>query len=351
MQRREFIAGVGAAAASAVSQSSPIHAQPVRGVAHRTVVANGIHLHFAEQGEGPLVVMCHGFPESWYSWRHQLAAVSAAGFHAVAPDMRGYGQSDRPDSIDQYTLLHLVGDMVGLLDSLGAEQAVIAGHDWGAPVAWYAALLRPDRFRAVIGLSVPFMSRSVSFPNSLAAPPTSVMPRRDDAIFYQLYFQTPGVAEAELERDVRQGFLNRFGNVPIVPPAATLMVPREGRRPLRPGPTALPAWISGEDIDFYVSEFERTGFRGGLNWYRNIDRNWELLAPFDGVKVSVPALFMVGDRDSVLAFQGMDQVVAGLENNVPQLRGKIILQGCGHWIQQERASEVNAAMIEFLRHL
>src|SRR5438477_11465780 len=163
---------------------------------HRTIDTNGIRMHIAEQGTGPLVVVCHGFPESWYSWRHQLAALADAGFHAVAPDMRGYGQTDRPAEIDQYTLLHLVGDIVGLLDALGEPSAVIAGHDWGAPVAWHAALLRPDRFRAVIGLSVPFRPRGT-------VRPTAVMPRTDDAIFYQLYFQTPGVAEAELERDVR----------------------------------------------------------------------------------------------------------------------------------------------------
>ena len=145
MRRREFVAGLGAAASEAVCRSNPTYAQGASGVAHRTVDSNGIHLHFAEQGEGPLVILCHGFPESWYSWRHQLPALSAAGFHAVAVDMRGYGQSDRPEAIDQYTLLHLVGDMVGLLDALGVEQAVIAGHDWGAPVAWHAALLRPDR--------------------------------------------------------------------------------------------------------------------------------------------------------------------------------------------------------------
>src|SRR5215470_294947 len=164
-------------------------------VQHRVVETNGIRLHIAEQGAGPLVVLCHGFPECWYSWRHQLPALAEAGFHAVAPDMRGYGQSDRPDAIDQYTLLHLVGDMLGLLDALGAESAVIAGHDWGAPVAWHAALWRPDRFRAVIGLSVPFMPRR-------SVRPTTVMPQTDDAVFYQLYFQTPGVAEAELESDV-----------------------------------------------------------------------------------------------------------------------------------------------------
>src|SRR5499433_2473149 len=196
MRRREFIAGLGAAASDAVVQFDPVYGQGGGAVAHRVVEANGIHIHLAEQGEGPLVVLCHGFPESWYSWRHQLRALAAAGFRAVAPDMRGYGGSDQPEAIDQYTLLHLVGDMVGLLDALGAEHAVIAGHDWGAPVAWHAALLRPDRFRAVIGLSVPFRPRG-------PVRPTTAMPQTDDAVFYQLYFQTPGVAEAEFERNVR----------------------------------------------------------------------------------------------------------------------------------------------------
>ena len=164
---------------------------------HRTIETNGIRMHLAEQGTGPLVLLCHGFPESWYSWRHQLPALSKAGFHAVAPDMRGYGRTDRPEAIDQYTLFHLIGDIVGLLDALGAEQAVVAGHDWGAPVAWYAALLRPDRFRGVIGLSVPFWPRGT-------VRPTTIMPQTDDAVFYQLYFQTPGVAEAEFEHDIRR---------------------------------------------------------------------------------------------------------------------------------------------------
>ena len=163
-------------------------------VRHRTIETNGIAMHVAEQGEGPLVVLCHGFPESWYSWRHQLRALAEAGFHAVAPDMRGYGRTDAPAEIEKYTLLHLVGDMVGLLDALGEKTAVIAGHDWGAPVAWHAALLRPDRFRGVIGLSVPFLPRGSNRP-------TTMMPQDDDAVFYQLYFQEPGVAEAELERD------------------------------------------------------------------------------------------------------------------------------------------------------
>jgi pimeloyl-ACP methyl ester carboxylesterase len=321
---------------------------------HRTVETNGIRMHVAEAGAGPLVVLCHGFPESWYSWRHQLPALAAAGFHAVAPDMRGYGQTDQPDAIDQYTLLHRVGDTVGLLDALGAEQAVIAGHDWGAPVAWLAARLRPDRFRAVIGLSVPYRPRG-------GARPTTLMPQTEDAVFYQLYFQTPGVAEAELERDPRRfirGVLYaNSGDMPIPTPKDQVgMVPRAGGLAARIAghmaePAALPRWLSEADVDFYTAEFTRAGFRGGLNYYRNIDRNWELLAPFTGAQVTVPALFIAGDRDLVLAFRGMDQLVGNLAQSVPQLRRTIILPGCGHWTQQERASEVNAAMLEFLRGL
>ena len=165
-------------------------------ITHRTVEANGIRIHLAEAGEGPLVLLCHGFPESWYSWRSQLKAFADAGYHAVAPDMRGYGETDRPEEIEKYTLFHLVGDMIGVVDALGAERAVIVGHDWGAPVAWHAALLRPDRFRGVVGLSVPFRPRG-------STRPTSAMPRTETSLFYQLYFQEPGVAEAELERDPR----------------------------------------------------------------------------------------------------------------------------------------------------
>src|SRR5216684_5956295 len=196
-------------------------------IKHRTVETNGIHMHIAESGAGPLVVLCHGFPESWYSWRHQLHALAEAGFYAIAPDMRGYGQTDRPEQLDRYTLLHLVGDVVGLLDALGAETAVIVGHDWGAPVAWHAALLRPDRFRGVIGLSVPFVPRR-------PVRPTSMMPQTDDAIFYQLYFQQPGVAEAELERDVRMTLRRLLysasgdaprGNASIINPDTVGMLP------------------------------------------------------------------------------------------------------------------------------
>jgi pimeloyl-ACP methyl ester carboxylesterase len=323
-------------------------------IKHRTVEANGIHMHIAESGAGPPVVLCHGFPESWYSWRHQLHALAEAGFHAVAPDMRGYGQTERPEEIHQYSLLHLVGDMVGLLDTLGSETAVIVGHDWGAPVAWHAALLRPDRFRGVIGLSVPFTPRR-------PVRPTSIMPQTEDALFYQLYFQSPGTAEAEFERDVRlsirsllysasgdarrrEGGAKDGGEVGMV-------ARRGGFLSRLTNPASLPRWLTEADVDFYVSEFTRTGFRGGLNWYRNIDRNWELLAPMSGVQVTVPALYIAGDRDLVLAFRGMDQIIANLSKFVPQLRSTLLLPGCGHWTQQERAQEVNQAVIDFVRRL
>ncbi len=319
----------------------------------RIVETNGIRLNIAEAGNGPLVLLCHGFPESWYSWRHQLAALAAAGFHAVAPDMRGYGKSDQPAAIDQYTLLHLAGDMVGLLDALEAPTAVIAGHDWGAPVAWHAALFRPNRFRAVIGLSVPFRPRG-------KVRPTSVMPQTADAQFYQLYFQEPGVAEADLERDPRATLRNMLYGVSGDAPrggsasagASVAMVPRHGGF-MRgtPVPATLPEWLDERDVDFYAAEFRRTGFRGGLNWYRNIDRNWELLAPFAGAKVTVPALYIAGDRDLVVGFPGMDQLLANHKNFVPALRNTLMLPGCGHWTQQERPGEVNAAMIDFLRSL
>src|ERR1700719_4649891 len=255
----------------------------------RFIEANGIRMRVAEQGAGPVVLLCHGFPESWYSWRHQLKALADAGYRAVAPDMRGYGQTDRPDEIERYTLLHLVGDMVGLLDALGAEQAVIAGHDWGAPVAWHAALLRPDRFRGVVGLSVPFRPRGT-------VRPTTAMPQTEDAFFYQLYFQEPGVAEAEFERDPRASLRSMLysgsGDAPRgdwggAAASAVGMVSRHaGFLSGMVNPASLPGWLSEADIDFYAGEFARSGFRGGLNWYRHIDRNWELLAPLAGAQVS-----------------------------------------------------------------
>jgi len=319
-------------------------------IEHRTLRANGIRMHVVEQGSGPLVLLCHGFPESWYSYRHQLRALAAAGYRAVAPDMRGYGDTDRPTAVDQYTLLHLVGDMVGLLDALGEQTAVIVGHDWGAPVAWHCALLRPDRFRAVVGLSVPYRA-----PGGQQRP-TSTMPQTDESLFYQLYFQEPGVAEADLERDPRQTLLRLLfavsGDAPRSGPGFEGMVSRrQGLVASLAEPSALPEWLDEADLATYVAQFERTGFSGGLSWYRNIDRNWELLAPFKGKTIDVPALYIAGDRDPVVHMPGVDRAIDELGSRAPQLRQALLLSGCGHWTQQERPREVNAALLGFLRSL
>lgn len=315
---------------------------------HRFVETNGIRMHIAEQGTGPLVLLCHGFPESWYSWRHQLPALAAAGFHAVAPDMRGYGQTDRPEPVDQYTQLHFVGDMVGLLDALGEETAVIAGHDWGAPVAWNSALMRPDRFRGVIGLSVPYAGA-----HGPMRPTTAFKMLAGENFFYILYFQEPGVAEAELDADPRATVRRMLYSASGDPP------PAERWRPGLPkdakfldattDPAVLPAWLTEADIDFYAAEFQRTGFRGGLNWYRNMDRTWELMAAYSGAKITVPALFMAGDRDAVITFAGA--ALQAMPKTVINLRQSIMLPGAGHWTQQERPAEVNEAMVAFLKGL
>jgi pimeloyl-ACP methyl ester carboxylesterase len=313
-------------------------------IEHRRIEANGIRMHIAEIGSGPLVVLLHGFPELWYSWRRQLVALAAAGYRAVAPDQRGYGQTDQPAEIEAYSMPHLVGDLIGLLDALGEERAVVVGHDWGAPVAWNAALWRPDRVRGVVGLSVPFRPRG---PRS---PLARFRANPDGPQFYQLYFQEPGVAEADLQRDVRASIrlilYAASGDCPVIP---SMMVPR-GERFLGAAraPDRLADWLSEADIDTYTAEFERTGFSGGLNWYRNIDRNWELAAPWQGARIEVPALFMVGDRDVVYHFPGSQELIANLASYVPRLRQTPVLEGCGHWTQQERPAEVNSALLEFL---
>ncbi len=317
-------------------------------IQHRFVQTNGIRMHLAEAGTGPLVLLCHGWPESWYSWRHQLKALADAGYHAVAPDQRGYGQTDQPREIDQFTLLHLVGDMVGLVSALGESRAVIVGHDWGAPVAWTSALLRPDLFRAVAGLSVPHMPRGPGRPMQM------LKQFFGNRFFYTIYFQQPEVPEAELERDVRTtlrrvlcGASAAFATQrsPGVAAAATSFLET------MPDPKALPAWLTEADLDYYAGEFQRSGFRGPLNWYRNIDRNWELLAPFDGLKVQPPALFLAGQLDPVLGFPGFREAVDSLSQRVPNLRRVVLLDDCGHWTQQEKPAETNAALIEFLRSL
>jgi pimeloyl-ACP methyl ester carboxylesterase len=311
------------------------------------VQAGGLQMHIAEAGEGPLVLLLHGFPESWYSWRYQLVALAEAGYHAVAPDQRGYGKTGGPDSVAEYSMLHLTGDVIALMDALGADQAVLAGHDWGAPVAWNTALFRPDRIRGVIGLSVPYL------PRGSAAPVAALRAGYGDG-FYMVHFQQPGVADAELARDLPATFRKLLYSlsgdnqgaaaIPVIPAGRGIL-------DVSADPPELPAWLSQQDIDFFVAEFARSGFTGPLNWYRNLDRNWELMAAWQHAPVTVPALFIAGDKDMVISFLGGAPMIAGMRDIVPNLAEPVLLPGCGHWTQQERPAEVTAAMLKFMAAL
>ena len=331
--------------------------EPVaQAMSHRFIETNGLKMHIVEQGTGPLVLLCHGFPEFWYSWSHQIPALAAAGYHVVAPDQRGYGQTDKPGAIESYTILHLVGDMLGLLDALDEQQAVIVGHDWGANVTWNAALMRPDRFRAVAVMSVPYIPRGpVIGPRAVLRPTEAMRQLSANHFFYQLYFLDPGVAEAELERDVRATMRRMFyGLSGDTPPAERWHPiqpdPHSNMLGSVPDPTTLPRWLTEEDLDIYVETFQRSGFRGGLNWYRNFDRNWELLAPFSGGKITVPALFMWGDQDPTLEIPGMDKRIERMTGVIPRLHSTVFA-GAGHWVQEERAAEVNTELLNFLQSL
>jgi pimeloyl-ACP methyl ester carboxylesterase len=312
-------------------------------ITHRSVEVHGLRMHLAEAGpaDGPVVLLLHGFPECWYSWRHQLVALAAAGFHAVAPDQRGYARSDAPAAIEDYTILHLVGDAIGVLDVLGTERAVVVGHDWGAPVAWHAALLRPDRVHGVVGLSVPYLSRG-------SDRPTEAFARRFGPGYYMLHFQTPGVVDAELAADPRATFRRLLtatagGSAPPLP----VVEPGGGFLGIAPEPDALPDWLAEQDLNTYVDEYRDRGFTGGLNWYRNIDRNWELTAAWHETPITRPALFLAGEQDLVIAGVPADALVGRLHHTLPDLRGATLLPGCGHWTQQERPEEVSSAIADF----
>ncbi|MCY1045282.1 alpha/beta hydrolase [Corallococcus sp. bb12-1] len=314
------------------------------GITHRTVETHGIHLHLAEAGEGPLVLLLHGWPESWYSWRHQLLALAAAGYHAVAPDVRGYGQSDKPREIEDYSMKHLMADFVGVLDALGEKTAVVVGHDWGSAMAWNLAALHPDRFRAVVGMSVPHMGRT-------PLPPTQLFKHAfGEKWFYILYFQEPGVAEAELEADIPKTVRTILAGVPGFDTKSAAVQGRKQGDGFLTGlaaPETLPGWLKEEDVAYFAKELQGSGFRGGLNRYRNMDRDWAELPELATAKIEQPALFIIGEKDPGRAFAPVEPMKA----LVPNLQDILVLPGAGHWIQQERVAEVNAALLSFLKSL
>lgn len=317
----------------------------------RTIETNGIRLRAAVEGSGPLVVFVHGFPESWYSWRHQIGPVAAAGFTACAIDVRGYGGSDKPHPVDAYDMETMVADVAGVIEALAPDgKAILIGHDWGAPIVWSTALTRPDRVRAVAGLSVPYTGiPSMPFIDLV----TEAFTKRG-RFFYQVYFQDVGVAEAELEADVRGALRKFYYAISGDAPDGTWPTDKKHGDTLLhrlPDPQPFPAWLSRADEDYYVGEFSQSGFRGPLNRYRNHQRDFAFLNRFQGKTIEQPAFFIGGARDLVLKMIPGVDVVEVMRGILPNLRGAHVLDGCGHWTQQERPEEVNRLLLGWLKGL
>ncbi|MBO8187687.1 alpha/beta fold hydrolase [Streptomyces spirodelae] len=315
---------------------------------HRLVPSPAGRIHVVEQGSGPLVLLVHGFPESWYSWRHQLPALAAAGYRAAAIDVRGYGRSSKPAEVAAYRMLDLVEDNAAVVHALGERTAVIVGHDWGSPIAANSALVRPDVFRAVGMLSVPYSPRG-------GPRPSEIFSRiGGDEEFYVSYFQQPGRAEAEIEPDARGWLAGVYAalSADTMPaddaPDPHFVAPGGLMRDRFPA-GQLPAWLSEQDLDFYAGEFERTGFTGALNRYRNMDRDWEDLADFDGAPVTQPSLFAGGGRDASTTW--LQDAIEAYPTTLPGLHSSHVLDDCGHWIQQERPAEINKLLTDWLASL
>jgi pimeloyl-ACP methyl ester carboxylesterase len=324
-----------------------VHTEIVITSTERLVNTNGVQLRVTEAGDrgAPVVVLAHGFPELAYSWRHQIPVLADAGYHVLAPDQRGYGGSSKPDAVDDYDILALTGDIVGLLDDVGAEKAVLVGHDWGSVVATNFPLLHPDRVSACVAMSVP------PVPRPLVRPTDAWRSAFGENFFYILYFQEPGVADAELNGDPARTIRRMLGGLRASSDQDAIVgmtTPgQEGFIDRLPEPDGLPDWITQNEIDHYVTEFTRTGFTGGLNWYRNFDRNWTLTESPPSPTIAVPTLFLAGSADPVLGFTARDHVA----DIVTGPYREILFEGAGHWLQQERPAEVNAAVLEFLEEV
>lgn len=314
-------------------------------VARRFVETNGIRMHITEAGSGPLVVLLHGFPELGSAWRHQLEALAGEGYHAVAPDLRGYGQTDRPEALEAYDIFQLTADIAGLVDALAGAPAVVAGHDWGAWIAFHCALLRPDLFRGVALLSVPFVPRRDVNESQWEAR------KYPGKVFYQAFLRSP-VAEAYFAAGVKARLLAGLWRLSGDSPRDQRWKPvtEPGAPPDLPAtPPGLPPWLEEKDLNEAAEEFQRTGFTGGLNYYRNMDRNWAQTPFLNGAKLLQRALFLAGSADPVLEF--LDEEYEALEANVPNLWKKVLIPGAGHWIQQERPDEVTRWLAAFLNEL
>ncbi|XP_020682828.1 uncharacterized protein LOC110099869 isoform X2 [Dendrobium catenatum] len=327
------------------------------GIEHRMVEVNGIKMHLAEKGEGPVVLFLHGFPELWYSWRHQILSLAARGYRAVAPDLRGYGDTEAPTDVSAYSIFHLVGDLVSLIDSLGQEQVFVVGHDWGAIVAWNLCIFRPDKVKALVNLSVPFLPRN----QGLWRTDTLRKIYGDDfyvsrfqlllhnRTLYITAYQEPGEVEAQFAQVDTEFLMKRFltsrNPGPLIIPKGKEFERRANKD------ITLPSWLSEDDINYFASKFIKTGFAGGLNYYRNMDKNWELSAPWDDIQIKVPTKFIVGDQDLAYHFVGVKDYIhkGGFRRDVPFLQDVIVMEGVAHFINQERPEEISNYIYEFIQ--
>ncbi len=315
-------------------------------ISHRMIETNGIKMRLAEAGSGPVVLLIHGWPESWYSWRHQLTALADAGYHAIAPDMRGYGDTDAPASDEAYRIDILANDVVGILDAIGEQKATLVGHDWGAMVVWHAALAHADRFNGVIGMSVPYRKPA-------PASPLEMMKKANgDNFFYILYHnEEGGVAEAEYDSNPKGLLEMLYSSLDVQRGEPTITDPKRsaggwiGRMGV---PEELPDWLSNDDLDYYVNEFTRAGFRGGVNYYRNFERNWEYTKDMDPV-ITIPSAFIAGASDMVIGGADKAGLVEAMSPVLADMREVTVIPGMGHWVQQEAPEETNKAILAFLK--
>jgi len=316
----------------------------------RQIRAGGLTHRLLEAGEGPLVLLIHGFPELAISWRAQICALSEAGYRVVAPDMRGYGGTDKPDRREDYSILHLVGDMVELVRALDETECVVVGHDWGAPVAWHCALMRPDLFRAVAGLSVPFQPRRSNWPPTVAM--AAISTRAGLGELYISQFQADDshqMFEVDVESALRKAFYAYDGSTPDGRQSTGFVSTGQNFLSTIPDDANLPPWMNEEHLAEYVAAFAAGGLKGPIDWYRCLDLNWALTAFLQGKQITQPSFFLVGERDPVRHYSGSHE--AGLKDWLTDLRAQIVLPGAGHWVQQERAGDVNAALLDFLEGL
>ncbi len=331
---------------TAVSAASAKPDYPaIPGAKHSVIDVNNIKIHVAEMGEGPLVLLLHGFPELWYSWRNQLPALADAGYHAVAFDLRGFGGTSAPPNVEAYRVDNQCGDIAGLIDYFGSENAVVVGHDWGAAVTFYCAQIIPEKYRGMVTLSVPYAASTSETP-----PLTRLRESYGENFFYMLYFQMDE-AEAELNARTRE----LFEKLMVTPGTPREEAVIKSSRADAGGfldrigyPKAKPEWMSDEELDFYVKEYERTGFRGGLNYYRSLDANWAVLRELGPQQLLAESIFIGGEKDFLLGGKSKEELEKGMRTVTPNITA-YVLPDTGHWIQNERASEVNAILLGYLK--